>query len=65
LACALCPETNPPPDAFIGYRSAGSGPGWPLLAHFVCAARSGVTVVGDWTAEDTAHLARAWAGGAP
>jgi hypothetical protein len=65
LACALCPETTPPPDAVIGYRPAGSGPGWPILAHLVCAAQSGVTVVSEWTAADTEELARAWTGGTP
>ena len=65
LACALCPETVPQPDVVLGYREASAGPGWPILAHLVCAAADGAQVRGEWTAEDTRRLEQAWSTGPP
>ncbi|WP_432124082.1 hypothetical protein [Streptomyces sp. C10-9-1] len=65
LACALCADVAPQPDAMLGYRHAASGPGWPILAHLVCAAAEGARVIGTWTLADTAQLERAWTGGVP
>ncbi|MEU2434352.1 hypothetical protein ABZ611_33560 [Streptomyces sp. NPDC007861] len=58
LACRLCPE--PTPDVVVGFEMAETGPGWPVLVHFICAAQAGLHVEREWTTQDAQALHRAW-----